>query len=203
MKKLLLILSLLTLLSPLFSDDSLYRIQLSDDELKLEWDRFLILGSLQEIEYSEEEKVQLKEQVREGLIMRKLFLVLADLRGITVSEEELDLREAQTRGGYPDDEWIATLEAQLHTPESFRQTMKESILLEKVIQSEVLDKISVSDEEIAAYYEAHPDDFTTDYGLLPLSTVEELIRDGLLARKGQEDTTRFMNELYSRAMFVE
>ncbi|MDC7223939.1 MAG: SurA N-terminal domain-containing protein [Spirochaetales bacterium] len=187
----------------LFGQDYLSRIQLDDEELQKEWERYLIQGQLQNQEYSEEEKNALRENVKEGMIMRKLLLSLADYRGITIDADELNALEAATRGDYPEEEWKALLETQLHTEESYRRTLEESLLIEKVLQTEILDKIVITDEEVLAYYETHEEDFSSDYGLIPFSDVKKLIREGLKARKGQEETIRFMEDLYSRAMFVE
>ena len=198
------ILLLLTVfLIPLASQEMLGRIQVSEEEVQKELDRLIIQGQLQEKEYEGEEKDQLRENVKEGIIMRKLLLTLADYRGIEVTEEEVEETLSQARGDYPDEEWANLLEGQLYTAESFREVIRNSLIIDRVIKTEVLDKISVSDEEIQAYYEAHEEDFTSDQGLLPLGIVRGLIEQTLRENKGREETALFMDNLYSRAMFVE
>ncbi|MBN2625376.1 MAG: SurA N-terminal domain-containing protein [Spirochaetales bacterium] len=198
-----LLLLVITLTVSLFSQEKLARVRISDEEVDAEWNRYLLLETGRGTEHSEEEAAALKEDIRKGIIMRKLLISLAAYRDITVSQDEVDQAVNRARGEYPEEEWVALLKQQLFTPESFRRTMEESLIVDRVLKREVRDKIVIEDREIEEYYHAHESIYTAEYGLLPLREVRGLIRETLTAEKNREETARFMDNLYSRSLFVE
>jgi hypothetical protein len=196
-------LMLFCLLLPLHSQDYLSRVQVSNEEVETELNRFIIQKQLQDKDYNKEEREQLREDVKDGIIMRKLLLSLAAYREVKLSEKEVDQLESQARGDYPDEEWDTLLKSQLYTRESFRQVLKETRIIDLILKQEVWDGITVSDEEIQAFYEDQEAQFTSDYGLIPLEDVKDLIKNTIKSRKSQEATSLFMDNLFSQAMFVE
>jgi hypothetical protein len=196
-------LMLFCLLLPLHSQDYLSRVQVSNEEVETELNRFIIQKQLQDKDYNNEEREQLREDVKDGIIMRKLLLSLAAYREVKLSEKEVDQLESQARGDYPDEEWDTLLKSQLYTRESFRQVLKETRIIDLILKQEVWDGITVSDEEIQAFYEDQEAQFTSDYGLIPLEDVKDLIKNTIKSRKSQEATSLFMDNLFSQAMFVE
>jgi parvulin-like peptidyl-prolyl isomerase len=194
---------LIALTASLVSQENLARVRISDKEVEEEWNRYILLDRSRGETHSEEEAAALKEDIRKGIIMRKLLISLAAYRDITVSEDEVDQAVNRARGEYPEDEWVAVLEQQLLTPESFRRTMEESLIVDRVLKREVRDRIVIEDGEIEEYYRSHESSYTTEYGLLPLREVRGLIKETLTAEKNREETARFMDSLYSRSLFVE
>ncbi len=202
---LLILTALIATLTPavLTAQENLARIQINQEEIDREWNRYILLDRNRGIEHGEGELAALKEDVRKGYIMRQLLLSLASYRNITVTGEEVDDVLSQTRGDYPEADWEAMLKGQLFTPESFRQSLEESLIIDRVLKAEVTDRILIGDDEIESYYKAHESSYTTDYGVIPLREVKGLIREILKAEKSREETARFMDDLYSRTMFVE
>lgn len=89
------------------------------------------------------------------LINENVFLAEAQKKGITVSKDELaGLKTA--RGGAIDDDMIKERGID---PKAWNEAQKRRVIIEKLIQKEVLEKIPVSDEKVLAYYNKHQQDF--------------------------------------------
>jgi len=93
------------------------------------------------------------------LIETELLLQEAEIRGLTVSEEELDREISHLKEDYPRDTLNAALEKIGLKLEEWREDREEKLLIDKLIQREVDSVIHVSDDEIEDYYNAHKDEF--------------------------------------------
>jgi parvulin-like peptidyl-prolyl isomerase len=60
-----------------------------------------------------------------------------------------------------DDAFKKALEAEGMTESDLRKSIERDILIRQVTQADVTDKVSVSDQEIQAYYDAHMSEFTS------------------------------------------
>jgi hypothetical protein len=178
-------------------------IKIDEEEINLELDRIIKQNRLGGKEFKEEEIPLLRENIKEGIIMRKLLVSLAVYREITVSDDDVNASLAETKKNFTPHEWLTLLSQQGYTEDSFRMVLEESLLIDLVLENEVLKYITVSDKEVETYYEEHSEDFTTDHGVIPLREVDELIKQNLLTLKGQQKVSLFMEDLYARAMFVE
>ncbi len=95
------------------------------------------------------------------LIERKLILQRAKALKIEVTPKELEnaIGVVMKKNNIQVDELNRHLARQGLTPESFRSNVRETILARKTEGREVMFRISVSEDEIASYYEANIDRF--------------------------------------------
>lgn len=100
-----------------------------------------------------------KEQMDERTVLNqmiesKLFEQEANRRGITVSKEELDASIEQVMNKYNmnEDQMEEVLKKQNLTPESFREQWRVQTLGNKLLESQLKNKIVVTDDEIEKYY---------------------------------------------------
>lgn len=95
------------------------------------------------------------------LIERKLILQRAKALKIEVSPKELEsaVGVVLKKNNIQVDELNRHLVNQGLTPESFRANVRETILARKTEGREVMFRISVSEDEIASYYQANIDQF--------------------------------------------
>jgi len=93
--------------------------------------------------------------VLDQMVESKLFEQEAKRRGITVSEQELDASIEQVRSKYNlnEDQMEEVLKKQNLTPESFREQWRVQTLGNKLLESQLKNKIVVTDEEVKKYYE--------------------------------------------------
>lgn len=137
-----------------------------------------------------------QRDVLEDLIMRKIQLQEAQARGIAADpakvEEMLDqmLESIKTYYGLSDEELVAELANEGLTLEEFRAQLRpqaeEQVLME-ALKAAVTANVTLSEEEIAAYYEENRDQFVDDKGnQLSLAEVREKIGAFLIAQKQEE-----------------
>ena len=108
---------------------------------------------------SKEEIPGLKRRVLDQLIEKRFKLQEARRLGLTVTDEELNQRIKETMGSYPKNEFVTFLTKEGTTFEDWKNGIRENILLEKLITSQVYLPIKVNKKEITAYYQEHQDQF--------------------------------------------
>lgn len=94
-------------------------------------------------------------ELLDKMIEQKLFEQEAEKRGITVSEAELDasIEGVKQRYNLNDEQMAEVLKKQGLTPEAFRAQWKAQTLGNKLLESQLKNKIVVTDDEIRRYYE--------------------------------------------------
>ncbi|MBU4129128.1 peptidyl-prolyl cis-trans isomerase [bacterium] len=108
---------------------------------------------------SKEEIPGLKRRVLDQLIEKRLNLQEARRMGLAVTDEELNQRIKETMGSYPKSEFVTFLTKEGTTFEEWKNGVKENILLDKLITSQVYLPLKVSEKEIITYYQEHQDQF--------------------------------------------
>ena len=108
---------------------------------------------------SEEELDTLKRSLLEREIERLLMLQEARASGLSVRDEEVEAALAELRADYPGRSFEAHLAEGGIPLSALRSEVAERVLIEALLRREVVGRVAVTDEEIAAWYEAHPDDF--------------------------------------------
>lgn len=134
-----------------------------------------------------------QRDVLEDLILRRIQLQEAKARGLSPDPKRVEELVAQTleyiKSYYDltDEELEAELAQQGMTLEGFKEELRpqaeERALLE-LLKAQITKGVAVSEGEITAYYQEHPDQFQDDQGqTLPLEEVREKIAALLLSEK--------------------
>lgn len=145
-------------------------------------------GFAQSLLLSEEGKALLaryERDVLEKIIMERIQLQEARKRGLTVDEDEVNRRTQDTLDqiyahyGLNEREFAAQLLAQGYTLDEYREDIarkhREKLLIAE-LKAALRAEITVSEEEIEAYYDEDPGRFVDDNGeTLPLDRVRERI----------------------------
>jgi peptidyl-prolyl cis-trans isomerase SurA len=123
------------------------------------------------------------EQIDERTVLNqmveaKLFEQEANRRGITVTKEELDASIEQVRSKYnlTEDQMEEVLKKQNLTPETFREQWRTQTLGNKLLESQLKNRIVVTDDEIKKYYEENYGaiDYAGDYSGITEKPKEEV-----------------------------
>jgi parvulin-like peptidyl-prolyl isomerase len=93
------------------------------------------------------------------LIETELLLQEAEVRSLTVTDEELDREISHLKEDYPKDTLNEALERIGLKLDEWKEDRKEKLLIDKLIKREVDSVIHVSDDEIREYYDANKDEF--------------------------------------------
>lgn len=96
------------------------------------------------------------------IIEKKLILQEANKRGVRLTDSELDLalKDIEERNHFPDREAFKRAVTQEGLSwEKYREDLKNQLTLLKLMNREVEANLLVREEEIPAYYDAHPEQF--------------------------------------------
>ena len=120
---------------------------------------------------------KIKDIVIEGLIEKELIAQEASRKGIRVPDEELENIAADQLQPYQGANFDQSLENQNHSVDEWKENLRLSLLRQKLIQQEVIDKIPITKREIQSYYQKHKRDIIQRRGYkvlnITLSTEEE------------------------------
>lgn len=106
-----------------------------------------------------EEKAELERSFLVQIIDQELALGEAARQKITVTAAEVDAALAEYRQDYPNGAFEEMLKERGITLEQWRKELEQSLLIEKLARQVVYPDVTVSAEEVAAYYEDNKADF--------------------------------------------
>jgi len=142
---------------------------------------------------------ELKMGFLNKLIETELLLQQADMRGLTVSEEELDREIEQLKLDYPKDTLNEALDTIGVKLEEWKEDHREKLLIDKLIQQEIDSVIHVSEDDIREHYEANRGDFQQPLMVrarqIVVATEEEA--DSLRTRIGRGEDFEELAKLHS------
>jgi len=135
-------------------------VQINEERIsKTEFDRAFAQTLLPEQQLSSEERLDLKRTFLVQLIDRELIFLEARHQNIEVSPQVLDAAMQEHYRDYPDDSFKMMLQERGMTMESWQAELKQSLIMEKLLNQVVYPGIVVTDDEIEAYYKEHRSDF--------------------------------------------
>jgi len=108
---------------------------------------------------SEEEAMLTKMGLLDDLIVQEVLLSKAPELKIEVPQTELDTAEANAKKNIPEDVFQQQLTQRGLTPADLRESLRRELLTQKVIAHEVTDKIAVTDQEVADFFNANKAQF--------------------------------------------
>jgi len=123
-------------------------------------------------------------RVLDQLIERELVLAWAAENGVKVGDADVAARIALIEADYGARGFESYLKTQKLTVAAFRETVRENLMLEGAVEAAVVQKVSVSYDDVGAYYEAHPAEFQlpTEYHLKQIITDDKAKADEALAK---------------------
>ena len=86
------------------------------------------------------------------LMVEMVILERAEELGIEITDEEVEQAAAEIKKDYPEDTFEQTLLEFAVSYESWETRLRNRLLMEKVVDSELKDQIAIKPEDIANYY---------------------------------------------------
>lgn len=107
------------------------------------------------------------EQLLQAIVTERLLEKEAAAKGIEASPEDVEAYIAQikTRGSLDDAGFTAALARQGLTPDGYRDRVKKELVKTQLINREIRGRVSVPNEEVERYYEAHKEEYRTGGGV--------------------------------------
>jgi parvulin-like peptidyl-prolyl isomerase len=115
-----------------------------------------------EITVSAEEREELKRQLLDQLIQRKILLQEAHRLKIELTEREVQQKFEEVRDGKEEAVFLEFLTEQKMTKEVWEKSTRENLLIERLLNQLAGDQISISEGEMSRYYESHHEDWQVD-----------------------------------------
>lgn len=101
----------------------------------------------------------LRTSIVDGLVSRALLLQQARVRGVSVGPAQVDRAFLALRSEYPGTAFDDMLAQERLSVAELRARLRDQLTIEKLFHDEVFARVQVSDEDVAAWYAAHPDEF--------------------------------------------
>ncbi|HYN15050.1 MAG TPA: SurA N-terminal domain-containing protein [Terriglobales bacterium] len=108
---------------------------------------------------STEEATSLRLAILKQLIDDEIMLQKAEKLGLLATEEEVDGKVNEVKAPYTQEQFQQRLKERNLTVDDLKREFRRNITIEKVINKEITSKITISDADIANYYNAHKADF--------------------------------------------
>jgi len=133
------------------------------------------------------------------LMVEMIILERAEELGLYVSDEELEKAVAEIKNDYPEDTFEKTLLELAVSYKSWETRLRNRLLMEKVVDSELKNQIVITPEDIGAYYEKNfkmqgPD---TDSSK-KMEDINEMMIKHLRQEKTEEAYKKWIKELKQR-----
>lgn len=108
---------------------------------------------------SPEQASSFKLSIMNELINNQILVDHASRSRITVLEAEVDTKIAELKSPYSKEEFEKKMKDQGLDSVDLRQEVRQSLILNKLINKEISSRLSVTDAEIAGYYEQNKSSF--------------------------------------------
>jgi parvulin-like peptidyl-prolyl isomerase len=103
----------------------------------------------------EENIYSIKREALDALVEEKIMLLRAEQLGLKVDDEELKKRVEEIKKDYTGEGFAQVFGGEKVDYKIWSEELRKRLLLEKLVDREVNAKITVADEEAAAYYQAN------------------------------------------------
>jgi peptidyl-prolyl cis-trans isomerase SurA len=121
---------------------------------------------------SAEQALSFKLNILNELINNQILMAHAARARVTVSEAEVDTKAAELQSPYSREEFQKKLAEQGLDPGSLREEVRQNIVINKLINKEIVSRITVSDAEIAENFQRNQATFNipeTQYHLAQIA----------------------------------
>ena len=133
------------------------------------------------------------------LMVEMIILERAEELGLFVSDEELEAAVADIKSDYPEDTFEKTLLEFAVSYESWEARLRNRLLMEKVVDSELKNQIVITAEDIAKYYEKNVKAQKSDMDSAnKMEDINEMIIKHLRQEKTEEAYKIWIKELKRR-----
>lgn len=123
-------------------------------------------------------------RVVDQLVERALILGWAKDNGLGVTDDDAQARLDLIKADYGARGFASYLKSQGLTDEAFREVVRDDLVVEAAIEAAVVKKVSVSYDDVVAYYNVHAGEFEApaEYHLKQIITEEKAQADEALAK---------------------
>jgi peptidyl-prolyl cis-trans isomerase SurA len=108
---------------------------------------------------SGEQADSLKLSILRELIDQEIMMQRAEKLGLLATDEDVDRKLNEVKAPYSPEEFTKRLQERNISLDDFKRDLRRSLTVDKVLNKEITSKINVTDQDVAAYYNAHKPEF--------------------------------------------
>jgi peptidyl-prolyl cis-trans isomerase SurA len=108
---------------------------------------------------SQEQADSLRLNLLRGLIDEEMVEQRAAKTNLTATNEEVDAKLAEMKAPYTEEQFNDRLKSSNHTLEEVKHDLRRSLTDNKLLNKEIVSKITVSDSDVSNYYNQHKSEF--------------------------------------------
>jgi peptidyl-prolyl cis-trans isomerase SurA len=101
---------------------------------------------------SPEEELSLKLNVLDELVNNEILMQLAQKQNLSATDGEVEDKFTEAKSPYTEDEFQRQLKDRGLTVDDFKQEIRRTLSINKLINREVMSKITITDQDVADYY---------------------------------------------------
>lgn len=121
---------------------------------------------------SPEQELTFKLNILAELINNQILVAHASRARVTVSEAEVDTKIKELQSPYSEEEFQTKLAEQGLDASNLRREVRQSLIINKLINKEIVSRLNITDDDIADYYERNESTFNvpeTQYHLAQIA----------------------------------
>ncbi len=106
-----------------------------------------------------EEEQGLRLSILGQLIGQQVYLQKAEKLGVVATDDEVESKMTAEKAPFTKEEYSKRLETAGYTEEERRQEIRQKLTMDKLLNKEVLSKVTISDSDIQTFYNEHKAEF--------------------------------------------
>jgi peptidyl-prolyl cis-trans isomerase SurA len=106
-----------------------------------------------------EQATSLRLSILRELIDNEILMHRAEKLGLLATDDEVDRKLNEIKSPFSNEQFQARLAERKLTLDDFKQDLRRSLTVDKVINKEITSKVNVSDQDITNYYNDHKAEF--------------------------------------------
>jgi peptidyl-prolyl cis-trans isomerase SurA len=129
----------------------------------------------QQRQLPQEQADSLRLNVLRELIDEEIIEQRATKMNLTATNEEVDAKFAEMKARYPEDQFQERLKASNQTVDDLKRALRRNLTINKLLNKEINSKITVTDADVANYYNQHKAEFNlieTQYHLAQIQVTD-------------------------------
>jgi len=130
------------------------------------------LGQQQQRPSSEDQANSLRLNVLSALISEEIMQQRAAKMNLTATNEEVDAKLNEMKARYTEDQFNQQLAANHTTLDEVKHDLRRSLTQNKLLNKEINSKITVTDADVANYYNQHKSEFNSIQTHYHLATIQ-------------------------------
>ena len=127
---------------------------------------------------SQEQADSLRLNVLQRLIDEEIVEQRAAKMNLTATNEEVDAKLAEMKAPYTEEQFQERLKASNQTVDDVKHDLRQNLTIDKLLNKEINSKITVTDADVANYYNQHKAEFNlieTQYHLAQIQVTDHAV----------------------------